>query len=181
MPSATIAGGFFNGVSLKKVPTAKYRLPKSIIHFNSANTTIQSLVTFNGCGKEHYPWADRVIGCFPILSWQRKREWTRLQQVKFVESIFMGYDLGSVIINDFEIDKNGVLRPFSDLLLDGENRLIAILDFLNNRFSYAGYYWNQLNRYEQRRFLDREMSRRTTCSFNEAELRRVYNHIHCTD
>ncbi|WP_318521281.1 DUF262 domain-containing protein [Photobacterium leiognathi] len=160
-----------------ELSTTKYRLPQPVISFSTTSTTIQGLISHSGYGKESYPWTDRMIGRFPLPSWQRGSVWTREQQLSFIESVFQGYDLGSVMINDYEDIGNGIMRPMSDILLDGQQRVGSLLAFINNEFPYASFYWKDLNRTEQRRFLEREMGKKTTCCFDEEKLKKVYNHL----
>ncbi|AAL47509.1 DUF262 domain-containing protein [Vibrio cholerae] len=165
---------------MKKVKSPEdmpYRLPKPVIFFNSTSTTISSLVSSSGYGKEAYPWAERMLGRFPLPKWQRQLVWSDAQKLSFIESVFMGYDLGSVMINSYEDLGNGLTRPMSDILIDGQQRISALLAFINNEFEYEGYFWKNLNRREQRRFLEREMGKRTTECYDENELKKVYNHL----
>lgn len=154
-----------------------YRLPKRVIHFNATGTSIHGLISNSGYGKEAYPWADRMLGRFPLPTWQRQLVWSESQKRSFIESVFMGYDLGSVMINDYEDIGGGKTRPMSDILIDGQQRVSALLAFVNNEFDYEGFYWRDLNRRERRRFLEREMGKKTTRCFDEAELKKVYNHL----
>lgn len=162
---------------MKKTTQLPYRLPKPVIYFNSVSTTIQGLVSHSGYSEEAYPWATRMLGRFPLPSWQRQLVWTKEQKRSFIESVFLGYDLGSVMINSYEDVGDGLTRPMSDILIDGQQRVSALLGFINNEFDYAGFYWKDLNRREQRRFLEREMGKRMTECYDEEELRKVYNHL----
>ncbi|MBY7902352.1 DUF262 domain-containing protein [Vibrio fluvialis] len=164
-------------MGIKSMEEMPFRLPKPVIYFNSTSTTISGLVSHSGYGKEAYPWADRMLGRFPLPKWQRQLVWSEDQKRSFIESVFLGYDLGSVMINSYEDIGNGLTRPMSDILIDGQQRVSALLAFTNNEFDYAGYFWKDLNRREQRRFLEREMGKRTTDCYDESELKKVYNHL----
>ena len=56
------------------------RMPKPVIKFNSTSTMIAALVNGSGYGEEHYPWAERFIGRFPLPAWQRGLVWTLEQK-----------------------------------------------------------------------------------------------------
>lgn len=161
----------------KPLSEMPFRLPRPVIHFNATSTTISALVSSSGYGEESYPWAARMLGRFPLPNWQRQLVWTEEQKRSFIESVFLGYDLGSVMINSYEDIGDGLTRPMSDILIDGQQRVSALLGFMNNEFDYAGYFWRDLNRREKRRFLEREMGKRTTSCYDEDELRKVYNHL----
>ena len=154
------------------------RMPKPIIRFNSTSMQIAGLVEHTGYGKEAYPWTDRFIGKFPLPSWQRELVWTVEQNVSFIESVFMGYDLGSVMINSYEdIASYGLTRSFSDILIDGQQRVNALVSYVDNKFSVCGLYWKDLNRNERRVFLERELGKKEINCFDEEKLKQVYDHL----
>lgn len=159
----------------------RYRLGAPIIRFSNGGTSISNLVRHNGYNESDYkPWAARMLGRFPIPKWQRELCWTDEQDRAFVQSVFEGFDLGSVMINDWEEDDNGLLRPMSDILIDGQQRTNAVIRFTRNEFDYLGYYWNDLNRTEQRRFLEAEIGLKKVRCYNEAKLKQAYNHLNFT-
>lgn len=162
---------------IKSMEEMPFRLPKPVIHFVSTSTTISALVTDSGYGKEAYPWTDRMVGRFPLPAWQRQLVWSVDQKRSFIESVFQGYDIGSVMINSYEDIGNGITRPMSDILIDGQQRVSALLSFMNNEFDYAGYFWKDLNRREKRRFLEREMGKRITECYEEDLLKLTYNRL----
>ena len=103
--------------------------------------------------RHDYPWAKKMLGKFPLPPWQRDSVWTREQKVSFIKSVYLGYDLGSVVINGYLTIQNDKLAKFSDCLIDGQQRLGAILDYTDNEFSVYGLLWKELDRNEQNRFL----------------------------
>ncbi|WP_233071675.1 DUF262 domain-containing protein [Motilimonas eburnea] len=153
------------------------RLPKPVIRFASSSTSIHALVANSGFGKEAYPWTNRFIGRFPLPSWQRELVWSQEQKISFIESVFMGYDLGSVMINDYLEMTNGTMSPMSDILIDGQQRVSAINDFITDQFPVNGLFWKDLTRIERRTFLEREMGKKMVSCFDEDKLKLVYNHL----
>lgn len=155
----------------------QFRLPKPIIQFSSGSTTLSELVRHNGFDANSYPWAARMLGRFPLPSWQRGLVWTLEQNRHFIDSVFQGFDLGSIMVNYWEADDKGIMRPMSDVLLDGQQRTNAVIEFTRNAYCYEGFYWNDLNRNEQRNFLETSIGLKTTRYFDEPILKRVYNHL----
>ncbi len=121
-----------------------------------------------------YPWAVRFLGKFPIPSWQRKSVWTQEQKVAVIKSAYEGFDIGSVMINDWH-EVGGKLADFSDALIDGQQRVEAFIEYVNDKFTVCGYYWSQLNRNDQRRFLYRQIGCQKIFCFDETKLKKLYN------
>ncbi|MBD0788201.1 DUF262 domain-containing protein [Vibrio sp. Y2-5] len=153
----------------------KFRLPRPIISFSSSSIAITELVRGSGYDSSSYPWASRMLGRFPLPDWQRGLVWSKKKNLAFIDSVFQGFDLGSVMINDWEESSTGILRPMSDILIDGQQRTNALIQYTSNEFPYEGYYWRELNRNEQRVFLESQLGLKKTRCFDEAILKRVYN------
>jgi hypothetical protein len=92
-------------------------------------------------------------------------------------------NLGCLFNDVYEIQKvAGVetFREFSESLLDGQQRLTAMEDYILNRIAVpdaAGVprYWRELSKRERRRFGDVTFVRTTVSSFDEALLIQAYN------
>ena len=154
------------------------RIPNQLMKFYQSGVGMADLIS----SRQHYddndyPWAKRMLGKFPIPVWQRDSVWTLDQKVSFIESAFLGYDLGSIVINGYLDGKNDTLVMYSDCLIDGQQRIEASLDFVNNKFKVYGLYWKELTRSEQNRFLMRELGKRMVDCFDEVKLKEVYNHL----
>lgn len=134
----------------------------------------------NDTGKQ-YPWATRFVMGMPLPSWQRPLVCTRAQSVRFISSIWEGIDIGSYLVNDqYELVGPNTYRKFSDILLDGQQRLSAIQAYLLDEFPVPDAngvprLWSELPRVERRRFGGTHFSRATIKSWDEGELRRAYD------
>lgn len=131
-----------------------------------------------------YPWADRFVMSFPLPEWQRPLVWSDEQKIAFILSIWNGVDIGSYLINDVQefMDGGGknVMRKFSDVLLDGQQRLSAIEDYLLNKFavpdtSGVPRTWKEIPRIERRRFASTTFTRATIHTWDEELLRYAYD------
>lgn len=146
--------------------------------FKNSSSAIAEFVSLNhGYNASDYPWAKKMLGRFPLPPWQRDSVWTIKQKVSFIESAYLGYDLGSVVINEYITLKGDNLAKFSDCLIDGQQRLGTILDYTSNKFPVFNLYWKELTRREQNIFLMRELGKRMVHCFEEDKLRQVYNHL----
>lgn len=154
----------------------EYRLSKPIIRFSHHSTALSELVRSSGYNSNDYPWAARMLGKHPIPSWQRELCWSKQKSRKFIHSVFQGFDLGSVMKNGYQYANNSdILMPMSDILIDGQQRINALILFINNEIDYETYYWNDLNRLEQRTFLESQIGLKSTNCFDKEVLKKVYN------
>jgi hypothetical protein len=146
--------------------------------FRNSSSAIAEFVSANhGYSASDYPWSKKMLGKFPLPPWQRDSVWTLDQKVSFIQSVYLGYELGSVVINDYKNIRNDKLAKFSDCLIDGQQRIECILDYTSSKFSVYGLFWKELERREQNRFLMRELGKRMVNCFDEEKLKQVYNHL----
>ncbi|MDN2483860.1 DUF262 domain-containing protein [Vibrio agarivorans] len=153
------------------------RLPKPIIEFRSGSLPIELLIC-GGKNVSDYPWADRFVGDWPLPKWQRGLVWNTKQKQAFIESVYIGYDLGSVMINSLDWpDGQQFATPMSEIIIDGQQRISALIGFVKNDFPVNGLYWRDLTRIEQRVLREREIGIKKVACFDEDKLRIVYNHL----
>lgn len=135
-------------------------------------------------GQEMYPWASRFAMGYPLPSWQRQFKWTEEQKQRFIHSIWSGVDLGSYLVNELweHQGAEGQLhfRKFSEVLLDGQQRLTTLQEYVTNGFAVkdaAGIprYWRDLPKVERRRFSLITFTKATVSSWDEEVLRKVYD------
>jgi hypothetical protein len=132
-----------------------------------------------------YPWAERFVMGYPLPEWQRPQVWAPEQSARFITSIYQEMDLGSYLVNDvFDyIEVKGKYletRKFSDILLDGQQRLSALQGYVKNEFPVADEqgvlcYWHELGVVERRRFSNKAFNRSTVQSWDEGHLRSIYD------
>jgi hypothetical protein len=74
--------------------------------------------------------------------WQRPEVWSLAQKQKFIEGIFLGFGTGYYVVNGANWDdvwQEGVQKtvalPMSGWLLDGQQRITAIRDFVAGEFA----------------------------------------------
>lgn len=136
-------------------------------------------------GPAMYPWASRFVMGFPLPEWQRPLVWLPEQKVRFIQSIWAGVDIGSYMLNEsyeYEDDAAGVprFRKFSEVLLDGQQRLSAIEAYVLNEFAVPDFdgvprFWRELPKVERRRFSSLHFARATVKSWDERKLRLAYD------
>lgn len=174
------------------VPNVR-RMPRKETRAHSAPRTIEELlfrleaISKNEAAyRAQYPWAERFVLGYPLPAWQRPLVWADSQKTRFITSLWMELDVGTYLVNDvFEsvtIDgrEGTVFREFSDILLDGQQRLSALEDYFLGRIAAPDAsgvltYWPELGRAERRHFGNQTFSRAAVQSWDEAELRQMYD------
>ena len=73
----------------------------------------------------------RVLG-FRLPDWQREHVWTEAQNIRFIESVYMGASIGSFMLNCTEALDHDLI------LLDGQQRLTAIELYVGDAFPIPG-------------------------------------------
>jgi len=117
---------------------------------------------------------ERKLGNFVLPPFQRPPVWTRAQQVRFIESIWNGLPLGAYIVNR-------VLAPlgnkYDNLLLDGQQRITAILDYTDSKFEVFGHLWSDLTKQDHSQFGMTPMSYLETQLSDMATILDVYDRL----
>ena len=163
-------------------------MPSDALTASSEKLTIGELVgrleLFDEEGGDMYPWATRFAMGYPVPSFQRQLVWTSEQKVRFISSIWAGIDLGSYLVNNTYSFENGpsgkFFRSMSEALLDGQQRLTAIEDYLRGTLAVPDAQgvlrqWTDLGKVERRRFCATTFVRSTVRSFDESLLRKAYD------
>lgn len=168
------------------------RMPADVLDARVSNLCVSEVIgrferfTSGGSdGPEMYPWTDRFVMGFPLPAWQRPLVWTPEQKVRFIQSIWSGVDVGSYMVNDqyefINLGREGThYREFSEILLDGQQRLSAIEGYLLNEFAVPDVggtprYWGDLPKIERRRFGSHHFARANIKSWDEHQLRLAYD------
>lgn len=177
------------------VPESDVIMPHDELNARTSPRTIGELISRleeftkdEDKARRESPWADRFVMGYPLANWQRPVVWEVPAQIKFIESIWNGSDLGSYMINDaWELvnqnAKNGdaiEMVEHSEIILDGQQRLTAIQNYLLNAFPVNDNqgnprYFSELGIVERRRFAGITFSRASINSFDEQLLRKAYN------
>lgn len=117
------------------------------------------------------------LGNLVLPPFQRPSVWTQEQKVRFIDSIWRGYDIGRYMVVHWE--DGGI---WADCLIDGQQRIRAILEYTSDSFPMIGvddqpYFWSSLSRPEQRRFENVVFPRAVLRmpDLTEEELRDIYN------
>lgn len=94
---------------------------------------------------------ERPLLCWILPPWQRAEVWSMERKKAFIEGIFLGLGTGFYVVHQPEYHGDGAL-PMSGWLLDGQQRLSAIRDFVQGDLAiFDGVKYSDLSVGEQRR------------------------------
>lgn len=80
--------------------------------------------------------------------YQRDLVWSQEDKENLIESIFNYVDIGKFVL--FRRDFSSSKELYE--IIDGKQRLTALLDFFENRFTFRGKFFNELHPSDQRHF-----------------------------
>lgn len=90
---------------------------------------------------------ERALGRFILPPFQRPPVWTQDQKEALIESIYIGMPIGAIVWNQTRFD-----APTDRWLLDGQQRVTAILGFLAGEVAVRGHRYPDLPEIDQRHF-----------------------------
>jgi hypothetical protein len=158
-------------------------MPEPILRASTVNFPIGHLIHARGYYQEKDYWKGDTETVWlmghRMPPFQRPAVWTAEQKVRFMESAWMGLHLGTYVVNRNDSWDEKLGRPHrADLwLIDGQQRLRALEEYLDGAFPVFGYRWSQLPRHEQRRLDNTTFSQSTVHEGDEALLRELYDRL----
>lgn len=115
---------------------------------------------------------ERILGPFILPPFQRPPVWSQEQRTALVESLWDGVPIGAYVVNQTTLG-----NPCDQWLLDGQQRIGAILGYIRGEFPVYGHLFTDLDRPEQLGFLMRPLAYLETNIETEAHCRLVYNRL----
>lgn len=129
-------------------------IPKPLLNGTQRDYSIGHLVEMSSPGPA-VP-AERRLMNLNLPPWQRPEVWTAAQKRRFIEGIWLGLGCGFYVINGSDWESNGQPKPMSAWLLDGQQRISALRDFLaGDLVIFGDVRFTDLSEADQRRFLRR--------------------------
>ena len=107
---------------------------------NLSHRTIQSLIHMHySAGVDFHP------------DYQREYVWDDQDREKLLDSMFAGNEIGRFVL--VEREYQGPSKPIYEIV-DGKQRLLTMLAFVEGRFSYHGYFYDDLSPEDRFAFLN---------------------------
>jgi hypothetical protein len=151
-------------------------IPDTWFRAQAQSTTMSFISDRHDMAKRFAPLqeGERQLGWFVLPPFQRPPVWTMTQQIRFIESCWMGLPIGSFVYNQ----TSDAYSRFDNWLLDGQQRMTAVLDYVNDQFPVYTYFFSELTDIDHRKW---SMSvsfpcMKTQCE-DEAELREIYDRL----
>lgn len=84
--------------------------------------------------------------------YQRELVWSIEDKVKLIQSIFENVDIGKFLFVHLEWDDREDHKSYE--VIDGKQRITALVEFYENRFPYKGKYYKDLHPRDKNHFYD---------------------------
>ena len=150
-------------------------IPKPFLDATTRNCTIEHGLAGQRSQMRPAKPGERVLGAFKLPPFQRGSVWTKQQQVRFIESIWLHLPIASYVVNvDWRTHLN---YPCSDWLLDGQQRWTAIIDYTEHRFEVFGLFFGELDIAQQRKFKNHPFPSIETRDLTIEQCREVYERL----
>lgn len=149
-------------------------IPESWYRAQTRQTTM-AMLTRDRSARRLAPLRDgeRELGWFVLPPFQRPPVWTPAQQSRFVESCWMGLPIGVIVYN-----RGAYNSPRDCWLLDGQQRVTALLAYMADEFPVFGYRFSEISVIDRRRWdLSTAFPMAEMQSEDEDELREVYDRL----
>jgi hypothetical protein len=154
----------------------KRLMPARIYLGEHAQSTISFPLFRHRNAKNGTPEANNIFGYREVMgfflpSWQRGSVWIESQKIALIESAWRGINIGTFTYNVAAIGS-----PYDNLLIDGQQRLLALQDYIEDKFPVYGYHYSEVTDVDRRMFeISTHFSSYCTNSEDEQFLRDYYN------
>jgi hypothetical protein len=119
------------------------------------------------------PEGCRRLGWFVLPPFQRQAVWTLEQKKRFIESVWLELPIGSYAYNY----PNEFQHRTTHWLIDGQQRVTAILEYVAGEFEVFGHRYPDLVQPEQFQFENHVFAAIVTHETDEARLAEIYDRL----
>lgn len=151
--------------------TTERIMPSRLLYGSSGRTMMSGVATSNH-DRRALVEGERYLGAFIVPRFQRGLVWTLAQKVRLIESLYMGLPVGAVVWN-----QPMHVGPCDLWLLDGQQRITAITEWLSGAFPVSGWRYLDLPEIERRHFDRIGIESIQTEIEDEATCREVYDRL----
>lgn len=153
---------------------ADRHIPESWFRASTHNTTMSFLKGPSQRRELPLRAGERALGWFVLPPFQRPPVWTLAQKVRFVESCWLRLPIGAFIYNRPE--RSG--SPYENWLLDGQQRVTAVLGYVEDEFPVFGRLFSELTDTDYRFWeMSTPFPSMVTNIDDEAQLLEVYDRL----
>lgn len=148
------------GIAQVAQTTPERKMPDTWFRASTRATTMGFVIPREDRGQERImplQEGERRLGWFTLPPFQRPPVWTREQQIRFIESCWMGLPIGAIVYNQGAYDSR-----FDTWLLDGQQRVTSVLAYVADAFPVYGYRFSELGVVDLRKWSKGGAMRRAT-------------------
>ncbi len=152
------------------------KMPRPWFNAQAMSTTMAFICDRNESALRVAPLSEgeRAVGWFVLPPFQRPPVWTVEQKIRFIESAWGGLPIGVFVVNR----PNSMRSRFDNWLLDGQQRVTAVLEYVADAFPVGGYLFSELTEIDYRRWsLSVAFPCLETRIEDEAQLREIYDRL----
>lgn len=154
-------------------PTQTTRaMPRPWFRANNLNSPICEMFERNRHADRPLREGERRLGGYILPPFQRPPVWTQAQQIRLIESVWGGIPIGAYVHN-----QNLHRREVDGWLLDGQQRVTAILAYVAGDFPVLGWWYPDLPHPDRFCFETTPITQLQTCLNTEAECLDVYDRL----
>lgn len=147
-------------------------MPKRWFYGDTMHRLISGLVVDHTGDVRPLIAGERRLGAFIVPPFQRGLVWTERQKVRLIESIYMGLPIGAIVYN-----QTRVRNPCDGWLLDGQQRVTAIVDYMSGDIIADGWRYPDLPQIERRHFERMGVAVIETRIEDEDQCRDIYDRL----
>jgi hypothetical protein len=127
--------------------TAPRIMPERWFYGETMHWMISAVVTDHASAPRPLALGERRVGAFILPPFQRPPVWTIAQKVRLIESLYSGLPIGALVYNQTRTQ-----GPCDRWLLDGQQRVTAIVEFVTGVLPVNGWLYPDLPLIEKRHF-----------------------------
>ena len=106
--------------------------------------------------------------------YQRELVWDLEDKLKLVDSIFSNVDIGKFAFIRRSYDRTGNSTPHLYEILDGKQRLSTIIEFMEDRFKWRGFFYSELHNKDQWHFDNYKIAVAETDNMSKEQIYRYF-------
>lgn len=160
-------------------------LPTPLIVGTVSNRCLDDILRDREPEYEHlFHQGQEFLAHYYLAPFQRPAVWSEEQSQRLVESVFLGIAIGSFVVSaEGNVDKStGKFDHTADWIIDGQQRLRALTRYIKDDLEiFVGtpsqHRWSDLDRRQQRQFLNTSVGFIRLEKASEDSLRELYDRL----
>jgi len=128
-------------------------MPEPFYVGSAQNTLVMFAISSEGEFAPELRNGCRRLGRFILPPFQRPPVWSREQQIKLIESVWLELPIGVFIYNACAALSDTPEGECDQWLVDGQQRITALLEYVHDAFPVFGYRYSEVSERDVRAFM----------------------------